>query len=750
MKTWGGSLPVKKFTPDGHIVRSSFAEIKAGGKLTHDCKVEFVELNLVALDLSGGPGPIWPADVSPVSGVILCYDATRSETLIGLSEALARLCPGMPAVLLACKSDPDKTLEVEAHVGDQIGHPYNVGLIEVTTATSQGKGKMRTGLRWLLYKLEEMNRRRESPEGANAPWQKGHHVSQSKGSASDDQHSSSSSLGWMMEGETATSTEGSLESEPTRAGGVLNPAEGVNGAAVAAAAAVAAIPSAALASQASLDRDGSKPEPDIYVTLQELFNRLFTAIVSTENDQFVNTFFLVYRRFCQPRELMTELLERFIEVEQYAVSRDIRLWALMKLAGALKDWATKYPGDLVDAETQALFRKTLGCMLKYTFLAHVTVDLVSIEQGLDKVVDLDQSWSCRPNLNEANIQTPETAAALELVVEKDGILFEDEVAPFPPTDSTTALKEKSGSTFSRSTASLTVDLDPIPPRAGDSSSEQSRSVYSNDESGHRKWSSAINALMHMEPHHFALELTLMQWELFAAIRPRDVFRHDFGKERDDPVGRSIDFFNHLSRWVSTMILAHPKPKGRAKVYEVFVKIAHQLRKLNNYDCLCAVLSGLRETSIHRLGQTHQLVRLEPHLMRDYQSHLKLMDARNGYGHYRRALQADTSYNHTAIPLLSSILGLVSRLQAARPEDRRADGAVQWDKFQRFGDILMAIPTFQERGGMVPGNVSISFRRLIEATPVISSEDGLYERSRLVEPGGSQTGGVLRKLANFSL
>lgn len=171
-----------------------------------------------------------------------------------------------------------------------------------------------------------------------------------------------------------------------------------------------------------------------------------------------------------------------------------------------------------------------------------------------------------------------------------------------------------------------------------------------------------------------------------------------------------------------MILAHPKPKGRAKVYEAFVKIAHQLRRLNNYDCLCAVISGLRETSIHRLGQTHQLVRLEASLMRDFQSHLKLMDARGGYVHYRRALQADTSYNHTAIPLLSSILGLINRLQAARPEDRRPDGTVQWDKFQRFGDILMAIPTFQERGSMVPGNVSITFRRLIEATPVISSED----------------------------
>lgn len=73
-------------------------------------------------------------------------------------------------------------------------------------------------------------------------------------------------------------------------------------------------------------------------------NRLFTAIVSTESrslhirsvpdwfpdDQFVLAFFMTYRRFCLPVDLMTEFLDRFVEVEQYAVSRDIRLWALMK------------------------------------------------------------------------------------------------------------------------------------------------------------------------------------------------------------------------------------------------------------------------------------------------------------------------------------------------------------------------------------------------------------------------------------
>lgn len=65
---------------------------------------------------------------------------------------------GRPAVIFACKSDPDASLEVEPSMADVIGQPINVGLIEVTENTSDGKSKMRNGLRWLLYKLEQRHR----------------------------------------------------------------------------------------------------------------------------------------------------------------------------------------------------------------------------------------------------------------------------------------------------------------------------------------------------------------------------------------------------------------------------------------------------------------------------------------------------------------------------------------------------------------------------------------------------------------
>ena len=75
---------------------------------------------------------------------------------------------GRPAVIFACKSDPDSTIEVDPTEADGIGQPINVGLIEVTEMTSDGKSKMRNGLRWLLYKLEQ--RHRTSPLSSKRRW----------------------------------------------------------------------------------------------------------------------------------------------------------------------------------------------------------------------------------------------------------------------------------------------------------------------------------------------------------------------------------------------------------------------------------------------------------------------------------------------------------------------------------------------------------------------------------------------------
>lgn len=100
-----------------------------------------------------------------------------------------------------------------------------------------------------------------------------------------------------------------------------------------------------------------------------------------------------------------------------------------------------------------------------------------------------------------------------------------------------------------------------------------------------------------------------------------------------------------------MILANPKPKHRARTLERFILITHHLRRLNNYDSLYAVLSGMRETSIHRLSATHALVNTLLPGYKELGEYVELMDPRGGYAAYGRAIREDTARSAPAIPLM---------------------------------------------------------------------------------------------------
>ena len=72
---------------------------------------------------------------------------------------------------------------------------------------------------------------------------------------------------------------------------------------------------------------------------------------------------------------------------------------------------------------------------------------------------------------------------------------------------------------------------------------------------------------------------------------------------------------------------------------------------------------------------------------------------------------------------TTVVGMVSRLQAGRPEDiRPSDGMIQWEKFARFGDMLGVISECQTRGPPAPGHVSEHFNKFFNTLPVITDED----------------------------
>ena len=110
------------------------------------------------------------------------------------------------------------------------------------------------------------------------------------------------------------------------------------------------------------------------------------------------------------------------------------------------------------------------------------------------------------------------------------------------------------------------------------------------------------------------------------------------------------------------------------------------------------------------------------------------------------------------------MSTINKLHSVRREDIRSDGAVQWDKFKRFGDTLATITDCQIRGSMVKGPPSTTFITIMNDTPVIHDEDvsvsawsspssdakGLFDRSRMLEPaGGGTQSNVLRRFGKLA-
>ncbi|KAJ3339730.1 hypothetical protein HDU93_007846 [Gonapodya sp. JEL0774] len=114
----------------------------------------------------------------------------------------------------------------------------------------------------------------------------------------------------------------------------------------------------------------------------------------------------------------------------------------------------------------------------------------------------------------------------------------------------------------------------------------------------------------MEPKEVALRLTLLEHEKFRRVRPIEFVLQIWGDQKDTNVlletkniREMIDSFNHVSYWAATEIVTQPEIKNRMKVVEKMIKIAKELRRLNNFNSLLAVVSGLNNSCVSRLKST---------------------------------------------------------------------------------------------------------------------------------------------------
>ena len=99
----------------------------------------------------------------------------------------------------------------------------------------------------------------------------------------------------------------------------------------------------------------------------------------------------------------------------------------------------------------------------------------------------------------------------------------------------------------------------------------------------------------------AEQLTLLELELYAGLRPEDFVRASGATTKTiDNLTPIVRHFNKLSLWVATEIITAPSEHIQLKLYLLFIKTCQRLLQLENYQTLLAVISALSCCAVRRL------------------------------------------------------------------------------------------------------------------------------------------------------
>jgi hypothetical protein len=200
-------------------------------------------------------------------------------------------------------------------------------------------------------------------------------------------------------------------------------------------------------------------------------------------------------------------------------------------------------------------------------------------------------------------------------------------------------------------------------------------------------------LLDLDPTEVARQLTLIEHALYKSIKPQECLGQAWTKKatRDEKapnIMAMIQRFNTVSRWVTSEILRMENIKKRAEVLTKFIQIAEGCEKLNNYNGMMEIISGLQSSAIFRLKHTWALC--TKHLKKYEQIHA-LMARDKNFGKFRDHLH---SVDPPCIPYVGVYLTDLTFIEDGN-KDYLDNGLINFDKRRKISQVIREIQQYQQ-------------------------------------------------------
>ncbi|KAJ3148781.1 hypothetical protein HDU86_007336 [Geranomyces michiganensis] len=202
-------------------------------------------------------------------------------------------------------------------------------------------------------------------------------------------------------------------------------------------------------------------------------------------------------------------------------------------------------------------------------------------------------------------------------------------------------------------------------------------------------------LIDFEPLEMARQLTLIEFDLFKAIRSKeylDLAWMKDSKETDAPnILRITRWSNHVVQWIVTEIVSgKDSTKYRASVYERVIMLGQCLYKLRNFNGVKEVVAALQTASVYRLKKTKEAISSK--YMRICDELVRLVSSELNYKAMRAKIRAA---DPPLIPFPGLYQGDLVFLDACQKNKLEGGNLINYHKLESISRSLMELEAYQQ-------------------------------------------------------